>query len=114
MHIVRTIMWGLLLAALLVFSIANWGPTVSVRIWPGLLLDTKIPMIVIASFLIGFVPLWLYLRGVKWQLGRRIQGMENAARNVAQPVPPVPAPAAREWAEPEAAPPLTHGGTPAA
>ena len=80
MHIVRTIIWVLLLAALLIFSIANWDPTVTVRIWPGLLLDTKIPAIVILSLLAGFVPMWLYLRAEKWRLKRRIHNLENAAR----------------------------------
>ncbi len=78
MHIVRTIVWVLLLAALLVFSVANWDPTVTVRIWPELVLDTKIPVIVIIAFLIGIVPMWLYARGVKWRLNRRIQSLERS------------------------------------
>ena len=41
MQIVRTIIWVLLLVALFVFSIANWEP-VTVRIWEGLVVDTKI------------------------------------------------------------------------
>lgn len=79
MQIVRTIIWVLLLVALFVFSIANWEP-VTVRIWEGLVVDTKIPAIVIVSFLIGFVPMWLYHRANKWQLKRRIASLEAAAR----------------------------------
>ena len=85
MHIVRTIIWVLLLAALLVFSFANWSPTVTVSIWPGLVVDTKIPVIVAIAFLLGFAPMWLYLRGAKWQLKRRINSLEQAARLAAMP-----------------------------
>jgi lipopolysaccharide assembly protein A len=79
-QIVRTIIWVLLLVALLLFSIANWSPTVTVRIWEGLVVDTKIPAIVVVSFLIGFVPMWLYHRASKWQSNRRIASLETASR----------------------------------
>jgi len=77
MHIVRTIVWVLLLVALLIFSIANWGPVVTVRIWEGLVVDTKIPAIVVISFLIGFLPMWLFHRANHWQMRRRIHSLEN-------------------------------------
>jgi|GEM_PF-150251 len=83
MQIVRTVIWVLLLVALLLFSIANWDPTVTVRIWDGIVVDTKIPAIVIVSFAIGFVPMWLYHRASKWRLSRKIASLENAARTAA-------------------------------
>ncbi|RIV88620.1 LapA family protein [Aurantiacibacter xanthus] len=92
MQILRTFAWALLLVALVAFSVANWTD-VTVRIWPGILVDTKVPAIVIISFLIGFVPMWLYLRASKWQARRRIQSLENAAR-VAQATPMQAEPAA--------------------
>ena len=72
MQIVRTVIWVLLLVALLLFSITNWDPTVTVRIWDGIVVDTKIPAIVIVSFAIGFVPMWLYHRASKWRTQRKI------------------------------------------
>ena len=51
MKVVRTIVWVLLLIALLIFSINNWNP-VEVKIWEGLILETKIPALVVISFLI--------------------------------------------------------------
>ncbi len=80
MQIVRTVIWVLLLVALLLFSVANWEPTVTVRIWQNLVVDTKIPAIVVVAFLIGFMPMWLYHRASKWQLKRRIAALENVAR----------------------------------
>lgn len=97
MKIVRTILWVLLLVALLLFSIANWAPVVTVRIWEGLVVDTKIPAIVVVSFLIGFVPMWLYHSAQRWQAGRKIQTLENALRATREtpPAPPVERPAER-------------------
>ena len=83
MQIVRTVIWVLLLVGLLLFSVANWDPTVTVKIWEGIVVDTKIPAIVIVSFLIGFVPMWLYHRASKWRLQRKIASLENAARTAA-------------------------------
>ena len=87
MHIVRTIVWVLLLAALLVFSIANWDPPVTVRIWWGLVWDTTVPAVALLAFALGFVPLWLMHRTAKWQLKRRIAGLESALRAAALAVP---------------------------
>jgi hypothetical protein len=72
MQIVRMIVWVLLLTALLVFSFANWNPAVDVTIWPNLVIQTKIPAIVIISILIGFLPTWLVYRANKWRLNRRM------------------------------------------
>ncbi len=83
MSIVRTVIWVLLLVGLLLFSIANWDPTVTVRIWEGIVVDTKIPAIVIVSFAIGFLPMWLFHRASKWGMQRKVASLENAARTAA-------------------------------
>jgi len=64
MQIVRTIVWVLLLVALLLFSINNWQD-VEVKIWEGLILQTKLPALVIVSFLAGLLPMWLLNKGVR-------------------------------------------------
>ncbi len=100
MQIVRTVIWVLLLVALAIFSYANWIP-VSVRIWDNLLVDTMLPAIVVVSFLIGFLPMYLYQRGSKWQAKRRIAALENAARTAAAtPVQPKSTPARPPSEEP--------------
>lgn len=98
MQIVRTIVWVLLLVGLFAFSAYNWNP-VEVTLWGDLVLETKVPALVIIAFLIGLVPMWLLHRGVKWRLDRRIQTLENAARSAAlarhEPAQtPTPAPSA--------------------
>ncbi|MDY7098592.1 MAG: LapA family protein [Pseudomonadota bacterium] len=80
MQIVRTIIWVLILVGLLAFSFFNWD-TVEVTLWDNLILETKIPALVIIAFLMGLVPMWAYHRSVKWSLNRRIRSLENAARS---------------------------------
>ncbi|AZI34792.1 hypothetical protein NT2_02_03950 [Caenibius tardaugens NBRC 16725] len=120
MQIIRTIVWVLILVALLIFTITNWTP-VSVKIWEGLILETKIPALVILAFLAGLVPMWLFHRGAVWRLERRINTLENAMHNasatlaapVEKPVPaPAPAPAATPTpvvTEPAKTPPANEG-----
>ena len=98
MQIVRTIVWVVILAALLIFTAFNWN-SVEVQIWTNMVLETKIPALVIVAFLLGLVPMWLIHRGTKWRLKRRIAGLESAARAkakaaaatpvMAEPVAPV-------------------------
>ena len=93
MQIVRTIFWVALLVLLLVFSFFNWRP-VEVQIWDNLVLETKVPALVLIAFLLGLVPMWLVHRGSKWRLQRRVTTLESAARaNAIATAPIAPAPA---------------------
>ena len=92
MQIVRMVVLAVILVALGIFTAANWEPTITVRIWEGLVVDTKIPAIVLASFAFGFIPMYLLHRGTRWHLQRRIRSLESAARTAAMtPVAPPPA-----------------------
>jgi len=81
-----------LLIALLIFSINNWNP-VEVKIWEGLVLETKIPALVVIAFLIGLLPMWLLHRATRWNYDRRVASLESAARASAMAPVPTPAPA---------------------
>lgn len=94
MGILRTIIWVLLTAVLVIFAMANWIP-VTVTIWPGQVLDTKLPVLILASFLIGMVPMWIALRTTRWSLKRRLDSSERQladmralANRPAEPVAP--------------------------
>lgn len=100
MKIVRTIVWVLLLVALLIFSVNNWEPGVTVKIWDNLVVDTKIPALVVIAFLIGLVPMWLLHRASRWNYDRRIASLESAARASAMaPAAPPPVRAAEPLPE---------------
>ena len=91
MSIIKTILWVLLVIALVIFSINNWNP-VEIKIWEDLLIVTKLPALVIVSFLAGLVPTWLILRGTRWQLRRKISSLETAVRSSVTPRPEVATP----------------------
>ena len=79
MQIIRTIIWILILIALLLFSLNNWTP-VEVKIWDGLVLDTKLPALVLVSFGAGLLPMWILSKAARWRLKRRINTLENTVR----------------------------------
>jgi len=79
MQIIRTVIWVLVLVALGLFTLNNWQP-VEVKLWEGIILETKLPALVIVSFLMGFLPMWLLHKGVRWRLNRRIGMMENTVK----------------------------------
>jgi lipopolysaccharide assembly protein A len=93
--ILRTIIWVLLTAILVIFAMANWLP-VTVTIWPGQVLDTKLPVLILAAFLIGSVPMWIALRTTRWSLKRRLDTSERQLADMRalanRPVEPVAAP----------------------
>ena len=76
MKSLRSILWLVIVAALAAFSAANWVP-VELTVWQGLVLDTKLPALVIAAFLLGLVPMWLIHRTTRWRLQRRITNLET-------------------------------------
>lgn len=94
MGILRTIIWVLLTAILVIFAMANWLP-VTVTIWPGQVLDTKLPVLILAAFLIGSVPIWIALRTTRWSLKRRLDTSERQLADMRalanRPVEPAPA-----------------------
>ncbi len=87
MNFLKTLFWVILIVGLALFAINNWSD-VTVRLWGGLLLDTKLPILVIGSFFLGFLPLYLWHRGVGWRLRRRINTLESATPPA--PVDPTP------------------------
>jgi putative membrane protein len=102
MQIIRTVIWVLLLVALVLFSLGNWTP-VEIKIWEGLILETKLPALVLVSFLLGLLPMWLLSKAGKWRLNRRINLLENSVR-ANTPSPPVATSTQLEAATPPPAP----------
>jgi len=90
MQIVRTVLWVLLFVILLIFSYNNWT-TVPVKIWEELILETKVAALVVISFLLGLLPMWLYHRSANWRQNRRIRSLQQAAAALmpAEPAEPV-------------------------
>ncbi len=96
MSFLKTTFWVIFLVGFAVFAINNWQP-VSVKLWNGLWLDSKLPALIGASFLLGFVPLWFWHRTIRYRMNRRIATLETASRTLA---PPVASPQAAPGAAP--------------
>lgn len=92
MRFLKTLIWVTIMIGLIVFATNNWVP-VSVRLWGGMWLDTKLPALVIAAFLLGFVPLYFLHRTMLWRMKRRILTLESSQRPIGQPMPSPPRPA---------------------
>lgn len=77
MQFLRTASWVALAVLIVVFSVNNWTP-VTVNLWDGMRMDTKLPVLVIGAFLTGSLPLWMYSKAMRWRLRRRLETAERA------------------------------------
>ena len=83
MQFLKTLLWVMIAVLVAIIASNNWRD-VTVDLWSNLQADIKLPVLLAAIFLAGFLPTWLVMRGKLWRLKRRI----------ALEVPPVPAPPA--------------------
>jgi putative membrane protein len=88
MQFLKTLFWVAIAVALVLFASVNWK-AVEVTLWGGLLVDIKLPVLVFAAFLIGFLPMLIYHRARMWTVKRRLEGYE---RQVIAPAPVVTVP----------------------
>jgi putative membrane protein len=83
MQFLKTLFWIALTVVLVLFAKANWN-AVTLKLWGGLEADVKLPVLVLAAFLLGFLPTFIVYRARLWGLRRRL---EPAAVTVASPRP---------------------------
>ncbi len=87
MRFLKTLLWVTVIVGLVVFATNNWQP-VSLRLWGGLRLDTKLPALVLAAFLLGFLPVYILHLTQVWRMKRRILVLEGNQRSISAPLPP--------------------------
>ena len=93
MQFLKTLFWVVLAILLVLFASANWH-AVTVRLWGGLEADVKLPVLVLASFLLGLLPTLGLHYARLYRLKRRLEVQERQAvalQNV--PAGPGPSPA---------------------
>ena len=90
MQAFRTLFWVVTAVIIVLFAMWNWVE-VSVKIWPsmggnsqGLRLDTFLPLVIICSYALGAIPVWLLHRASKWNLTRRVENAERELANLRQ------------------------------
>jgi uncharacterized integral membrane protein len=78
MQFLKTLFWVALAVVLVLFSVYNWRP-VELQLWGGLAADVKLPALILAAILIGFLPTFLFYRARLWSMRRRLDMMERNA-----------------------------------
>lgn len=84
MQVIRTIAWVVLTAVLVAFVAMNWTH-VPVNFWPlqdgnYFHFEWPVGLVALLFFVLGMLPVWAYLRAVRWRLNRRIASLENSLR----------------------------------
>jgi uncharacterized integral membrane protein len=87
MQFLKTLFWIALTVVLVLFAKANWN-AVTIKLWGGLEADIKLPVLVLAAFLLGFLPTFILYRARLWSVRRR---SEPAERHVSVAPPASPA-----------------------
>jgi uncharacterized integral membrane protein len=87
MAFLRTLFWIAITVIVVVFSVRNWVP-VPVNLFGDVVVETKLPMLLLTGFLIGFVPLYAWHRMVKWRHSRKLSQIERSAPPVVMTSPP--------------------------
>lgn len=108
MQFLKTLFWVAIAVILVLFAMANWEP-VTLKLWGGLEADVKLPVLVIAAVLLGFLPTFIIYRARMWSLRRRFEPLERTISiapprppaSPAPPRPPVPTPVSRPEGDPE-------------
>jgi uncharacterized membrane protein YciS (DUF1049 family) len=84
MQFLKTLFWVLVAVVVALFLRANWTP-ITLNLWNDIQADTKLPVVLVIAFALGWIPTWLILRTRIWSLRRRIEAME---RNRLAALPP--------------------------
>jgi lipopolysaccharide assembly protein A len=102
MQFLRTVFWVVLAVVGVIFATANWTP-VTVNLWSGMVVDTRLPVLMLVTFLLGLVPMLIVHRATRWTLRRRLDNANRALTETAvlpSTVRDVPPPGATPFAPP--------------
>lgn len=79
MQFLKTLFWVILAVVIVIFGANNWIPA-SIKLWGGLRLDTKLPVLMGCAVLVGFIPPFLVLKTANWRLRKRVHSLEAERR----------------------------------
>jgi putative membrane protein len=78
MQFLRTVFWVVIAVLAVIFAFNNWIP-VTVHLWSDIEAEWKLPILLLAVFLLGLLPPWILHRVTRWSLRRKL---ETANRNL--------------------------------
>jgi len=77
MQFLKTLFWVLIAVVVVLFASHNWFD-VTVNLWGDIQADIKLPVLLLITFLLGFLPTWLLMRTRVWSHRRRIDAIERS------------------------------------
>ena len=83
MQFLKTLFWVLLAVIIVLFASRNWFD-VEVKLWGDIVVDIRLPLLILVAFLAGFLPTFIVQRARLWAMRRRIEAQERQL----QPAPP--------------------------
>lgn len=110
MQFLRTAFWVVIAVALAFFCMANYVP-VTVRLWGDMVMETKLPVLLVGAFLMGALPFWIMARATRWRMKRKLESTERALVAATTVSAPAPTPVITTESAPALAPSLSSTGT---
>lgn len=77
MQFLKILFWCLLAFVAAVFTFGNWT-NVSIKLFGGLVAEVNLPLLLLATFLLGFLPTLIYQRWARFRLRQRLTAAERA------------------------------------
>jgi uncharacterized integral membrane protein len=89
MQFLKTLFWMVVAVSIAIFATRNWRD-VTIDLWGPLAADIKLPLLMAAMVVLGWLPTWLILRSRLWHVKRKLMLLERPP--VVAPVAAPPAP----------------------
>ena len=80
MQFLKILFWSLLAFVAAVFAFGNWT-NVTVQLFGGLVAEVNLPLLLLATSLLGFVPTLIYQHWVRFRLRQRLTAAERATES---------------------------------
>ena len=77
MRFLKALFWLVVGMLVALFAYANLDQVVSFELWDNIVVDIKLPLLLLFTFLIGFLPPFLILRARIWGLKRRLDSQAS-------------------------------------
>ena len=90
MQFLKILFWALIAFAAALFTFGNWK-WVPISLFGNLVAEVNLPVLLLVTFLAGFLPTLLYQRAVRWRLRQRLAAAERTVADLrALDMPPSP------------------------
>lgn len=104
MQFLKILFWALLAFAAALFTFGNWK-WVPISLFGNLVAEVNLPVLLLVTFLAGFLPTFLYQRAIRWRLRQRLAAAERTVADLRALELPRPSPPPAATPE-QTAPPL--------